>query len=125
MHYINLKGKIILSPQENHTVAAGAGPGDLGLKSHPKDYQQKLAYRVIHLSTNRGRCCLTPLYQAVGRSSMPITIDHCVPQTSDSHLLITLPSGALCFVLAFLVTSLPWALRSHLACLALKIFEKT
>ena len=28
-----------------------------------------------HPSTNRGRCCLTPLYQAVGHSSMPITID--------------------------------------------------
>ena len=27
----------------------------------------------IDIHTNRGRCCLTPLYQAVGRSSIPIT----------------------------------------------------
>ena len=28
---------------------------------------------VTHPSTNRGRCCLTPVYQAVGCSSMPRT----------------------------------------------------
>ena len=30
---------------EIHTVAARAAPGDLGLKSHPKDYQQKSKVR--------------------------------------------------------------------------------
>ena len=65
LHYINPKGKFILLSQEQkkknikekklkialyksqreiHTVAARAAPGDLGLKSHPKDYQQKLIY---------------------------------------------------------------------------------
>ena len=29
---------------------------------------------VTHPSTNRGRCCLTPLYQAAGYISMPITL---------------------------------------------------
>ena len=32
----------VLIPKEIHTVAARAAPGDLDLKSHPKDYQQKL-----------------------------------------------------------------------------------
>ena len=35
---------------EIHTVAARAVPGDLGLKSHPKDYQQKLTYHNGHPS---------------------------------------------------------------------------
>ena len=35
------KIKIALKSQrEIHTVAARAAPGDLGLKSYPKDYQQ-------------------------------------------------------------------------------------
>ena len=40
------KYKIALyqSQRENHTVAARAAPEDLSLKSHPKDYQQKLTY---------------------------------------------------------------------------------
>ena len=64
--------------REIRTVVARAAPGDLGLKSHPKHYQQKLTYdtnTVIHLSTNQGRCCLTPVYQAGDRSSMSINID--------------------------------------------------
>ena len=32
------------------TVAARAAPGDLGFKSHPKDYQQKLTYHHGHPS---------------------------------------------------------------------------
>ena len=31
-----------------HTVAARAAPGNLGLKSHPKDYQQKLTKYYVH-----------------------------------------------------------------------------
>ena len=99
--------------REIHTAAARAAPGDLCLKSHPKDYQQKLTYHnghptkyrprskllnlsplstlglkshlkdyqqkftytntVKHPSTNRCRCCLFPVYQAVDRNSMPVT----------------------------------------------------
>ena len=40
---------------EIHTVAARAAPGDLGLKSHPKDYQQKLTYHYGHPSKYRPR----------------------------------------------------------------------
>ena len=43
----------ILIQREIHTVASRAAPGDLGLKSHPKDYQQKLTYwygRLFHNS---------------------------------------------------------------------------
>ena len=45
------KMKIALykSQREIHTVDARAAPGDLGLKSHPKDYQQKLTYQYGHL----------------------------------------------------------------------------
>ena len=38
------------SQREIHTVAARAAPEDLGLKSHPKDYQQKLTYYYGHPS---------------------------------------------------------------------------
>ena len=34
--------------KKNHTVAARAAPGDLGLKSHQKDYPQKLTYQYGH-----------------------------------------------------------------------------
>ena len=40
----NLKIALYQSQREIHTVATGAVPGYLGLKSHPKDYQQKLTY---------------------------------------------------------------------------------
>ena len=66
------------SQMEIHTVAAREVPRVLRLKSHPKDYQQKLTNTVTHPSTNRGRCCLTQVYQAVGRSSMPITINNMI-----------------------------------------------
>ena len=33
-----------------HTVAARAAPGILGLKSHLKDYKQKLTYKYGNLS---------------------------------------------------------------------------
>ena len=33
---------------EINTVAARPAPGDLGLKSHPKEYQQKLTYQYGH-----------------------------------------------------------------------------
>ena len=58
-----------------HSINPKGKPGDLGLKFHSKDYLQKLTYNntVAHPSTNRGRCCLTPLYQAADHSSMPIT----------------------------------------------------
>ena len=47
IHIIKLKKlKIALyqSQREIHTVATRVAPGDLGLKSHPKDYQQKFTY---------------------------------------------------------------------------------
>ena len=37
------------------TVAARAAPGHLGLKSHPKDYQQKLTYPNGHPSKYKPR----------------------------------------------------------------------
>ena len=37
-----MKIALYQSQKEIHTVAARAEPGDLGLKSHPKDYQQKM-----------------------------------------------------------------------------------
>ena len=43
------------SQKEIHTVAARATPGDLSLKSHPKDYQQKLTYHYGHPSKNKPR----------------------------------------------------------------------
>ena len=46
---------------EIHTVAARAAPGDLGLKSHPKDYQQKLTYHSGHPSKYRPRPMLLNL----------------------------------------------------------------
>ena len=47
---MKMKMKIALyqSQREIHTVAAKAAPGDLGLKSHVKDYQQKLTYNNSH-----------------------------------------------------------------------------
>ena len=48
LHYINPKGKYKFP-------AARAAPGDLGLKSHPKDYQQKLTYHNGHPSKYRPR----------------------------------------------------------------------
>ena len=66
LNYNNLKGKYLLSPQEQHL-------GDFFLKSHPKDYLWNWHTNMVtHPSTNRGHCCLTPVYQAVDRSSMPI-----------------------------------------------------
>ena len=54
---ISKKMKIALyqSQREIHTVDARAAPGDLGLKSHPKDYQQKLTYHYGHTSKYRPR----------------------------------------------------------------------
>ena len=43
------------SQREIHTVAARAAPEDLDLKSHPKDYQQKLTYHFGHPSKYRPR----------------------------------------------------------------------
>ena len=43
---------------EIHTVAARAAPGDLGLKSHQKDYQQKLTYQYGHPSKYKPRLML-------------------------------------------------------------------
>ena len=44
------KKKIALNQSQRkiHTVAARPAPGDLGLKSPPKDYQQKLTYWYGH-----------------------------------------------------------------------------
>ena len=46
-----------INPKEkyNHTVTARAAPGDLSLKSNPKDYQQKLTYHYGHPSKYRPR----------------------------------------------------------------------
>ena len=41
--------------REIHTVTARVTPGDLGLKSHPKDYQQKLTYHYGHPSKYKPR----------------------------------------------------------------------
>ena len=46
---------ILLIPKGNSTVVARAAPGDLGLKSHPKDYQQKLTYHYGHSSKYKPR----------------------------------------------------------------------
>ena len=43
------------SQREIHTVAARAAPMDLGLKSHPKDYQQKLTHQYGHPSKYKPR----------------------------------------------------------------------
>ena len=44
MMKIQMKIALYQSQREIDTVAARAAPGDLGLKSHPKNYQQKLKY---------------------------------------------------------------------------------
>ena len=44
-----------LSQRKIHTVAARATPMDLGLKSHPKDYQQKSTYYYGHPSKYKSR----------------------------------------------------------------------
>ena len=45
-----MKIALYQSQREIHTVAARAAPGDLGSKSHPKDYQQKLTKHYGHPS---------------------------------------------------------------------------
>ena len=69
MYYINPNRKFILLPQEQRQ--------GLSLKSHPKDYNQKLTYWYGHTnpSSVRGRHCLNRLYQAVDYISMPIATD--------------------------------------------------
>ena len=47
---LKIENCTISIPREIHTVAARAAPGDLGLKSHPKDYQQNLTYNYGHPS---------------------------------------------------------------------------
>ena len=47
---VKLKIALYQSQREIHTVAARAAPGGLGLKSHPKDYQQKLTNQYGHPS---------------------------------------------------------------------------
>ena len=57
-----MKMKIALySEREIHTVAARAALGDLGLKSHLKDYQQKLTYHYDHPSKYKSRPMLLNL----------------------------------------------------------------
>ena len=51
----------ILTPRETFTVAVRAVPGDLGLKSHPKDYQQKVTYHYGHPSKYRPKPMLLNL----------------------------------------------------------------
>ena len=41
----NFEIALYQSQREIYTVAARAAPGDLGFKSHPNDYQQKLTYK--------------------------------------------------------------------------------
>ena len=74
------------SQGEIHIVAARAVPRTSSLKSHPKDYHQKLIYTetVTHPRTKQGRCCLTQPNQAVYYSSMPITTDI---STFDKHTI--------------------------------------
>ena len=48
-----MKIALYQSQREIHTVATRAAPGDLGLKSHPKDYQQKLTHHYGHPSKYR------------------------------------------------------------------------
>ena len=47
---VKQKLKIVLCyfHREIHTVARRAAPGDLGLMSHPKDFQQKFTYNYSH-----------------------------------------------------------------------------
>ena len=61
---------------EIHCCHKSSASGTSVKKFHPKDYQQKLIILIVtHPSTNRGRCCLIPLYQAVDCSNIPITTD--------------------------------------------------
>ena len=46
---------------EINTVTTRAAPGDLGLKSNPKDYQQKLTYQYSHPSKYKPRPMLLNL----------------------------------------------------------------
>ena len=50
-----MKIALYQSQREIHTVAARAAPGDLDLKSHPKDHQQKLTYYNGHPSKYKPR----------------------------------------------------------------------
>ena len=64
---------IYQSKREIHTVAAREAPGDLGLKSHPKDYQQRLTYHYGHPSKYKPRSMMLNL--SVGRDGMPIATE--------------------------------------------------
>ena len=70
-----MKIALYQSQREIHTVIARAAPGDYGLKSNPKDYQQKWTYLYGHPTKYKGQCCLPQVYQAGDRSSMTITTD--------------------------------------------------
>ena len=54
---MKMKMKIALyqSQREIHTVASRAAPGDLVLRFHPKDYQQKFTYYYGHPSKSKPR----------------------------------------------------------------------
>ena len=69
LHYINPKGKFILPPQEQRQETLIQS---LIGRTNKRNWHIVM---VTHPSTNWGRCCLTPLYQAFDCSSMPITTD--------------------------------------------------
>ena len=55
MDEIKMKIAQYESQREFHTVATRAAPGDIILKSHPKDYQQKLTHQYGHPSKYKPR----------------------------------------------------------------------
>ena len=84
-----LKIALYLSQREIHTIASRAAPGDLGLKSHPKDYQ-KLTYHYGHPSKYKPRPMLLnpsilggwPKWYANG---MPIATDSRRKSSAKRH----------------------------------------
>ena len=71
-----MKMKIALyqSQKEIHTVAARPALWGPQFKVSSEGLTTEID-TVTHSGTNRGRCCLTQVYQAVDLSSMPITTD--------------------------------------------------
>ena len=68
-YYINPKGKFILLPQEQ---CQGTSVYSIIQRTINKNWHTNT---VTHPSTSQGQSCLTPMYQAVGCSSMLRTTD--------------------------------------------------